>query len=66
MLDHEVAARAKAYDEKKPIKGKGRELRLRLMGLKVSNLIDDSEDAAKKKTGLHKVIHASSSDECSS
>lgn len=54
MLDNEIEARAKAVDEGKAIKGKGRDLRLRLMGLKVSNLNDLSEEAATKKTGLHK------------
>ncbi|CAD6581192.1 MAG: hypothetical protein CYPHOPRED_001511 [Cyphobasidiales sp. Tagirdzhanova-0007] len=54
LLDSEMIARATAYDQGKPYKGKGRDLRLRLMGLKVSNLKDESEEAARKKVGLHK------------
>lgn len=51
MLDTELATRAQQYDEGKPIKGKGRDLRLRLMGLKISNLRDDSDEAVEKSKG---------------
>lgn len=55
LLENELATRAMAYDQGKPFKGKGRDLRLRLMGLKVSNLKDESDEAAHKKIGLYKV-----------
>ena len=51
MLDNEMAVRAQNYNDGKPIKGKGRDLRLRLMGLKVSNLRDESEEAVQKAKG---------------
>lgn len=62
LLDHEVAIRNAAYDAGRPIKGKGRDLRLRLMGLKVSGLRDDSEEAVrareKKGTGFFEKVRS--------
>lgn len=55
LLDNEVAARAAAFDDGRPIKGKGRDLRLRLMGLKVSGLRDDAAQKEKSKSALHQV-----------
>lgn len=46
-----MAVRAQHFDEGKPIKGKGRDMRLRLMGLKVSNLTDESSEAQQKRHG---------------
>lgn len=60
MLDHEMATRAQDHEAGRPIKGKGRDLRLRLMGLKVSHLRDDSEEAITKSKGkgsLYDVRH---------
>lgn len=51
MLDNEILSRAQDHEAGRPIKGRGRDLRLRLMGLKVSNLRDESEDAVKKSKG---------------
>lgn len=59
MLDNEIAVRAQNFDDGKPIKGKGRDLRLRLMGLKVSNLRDDSEEAAHKGKGRGSLFEVS-------
>lgn len=50
--------RAAAYDDGKPIKGKGRDLRLRLMGLKISNLRDDSKEAQEKRKENTNSLHA--------
>ena len=55
LLDTEVAARAAAYDDGRPFKGKGRDLRLRLMGLKVSGLRDDIAVKQKGKGALVEV-----------
>lgn len=58
LLETEMVARAAAFDDGKPIKGKGRDLRLRLMGLKLSNLRDDSDEVQQKqhrKGTLHDV-----------
>lgn len=56
LLDAEIVARAAAYDDGRPIKGKGRDLRLRLMGLKVSGLRDDVAAKDSSKSALLKVI----------
>ena len=55
LLDTEVQARAAAFDDGRPIKGKGRDLRLRLMGLKVSGLRDDVAHKQKSKGALVEV-----------
>lgn len=55
LLDKEIQLRHQAFDSGKPVKGSGgkRDMKLRLIGLRMSNLKDEKKNG--KKEGLDSV-----------